>query len=81
MPDETKHIHCDSPGLTMDESIKLEEKTQCDGVTKYWVATQAIGTLFGSEVEGECKGIGATREQALKRLEEDRASLYESLWF
>lgn len=45
-----------------------------------WKATAAIGTIFGAEVEGECVGIGRTKEQALERLKKDQANLYESIW-
>lgn len=62
------------------KGITLEEKTQPDGVTKYWVATQPIDSLFGSEVEGQCQGIGKTKETALENLKRDSAKLYESIW-
>lgn len=69
---------CDSIGSTF-EDVKLEERTNVDG-SKYWYAEQAIGTLFGSEVEGACTGIGRTKEQALERLAEDKRRLNGSLW-
>jgi len=45
-----------------------------------WKATAEIGTLFGSEVEGECSGTGATKEAALEALKQDRKTLNDSLW-
>jgi len=45
-----------------------------------WKATCPIGTLFGSEVEGECHGEGATKEAALEALAKDRKNLNDSLW-
>lgn len=45
-----------------------------------WKATSPIGTIFGGEVDGECNGIGATKEAALAALAEDRRKLSESLW-
>jgi len=71
------HMDC-HPGVTY-EGVTLEERTNCDG-SKYWYAKQAIGSLFGYEVEGECSGIGRTKEQALERLAEDKRKLQESMW-
>lgn len=79
MSEQVSYFADDHVGVTY-KGVKLEEKTQPDGVTKYWVATQAIGSLFGSEVEGECEGIGETKEQALERLNEDKRKLQESMW-
>ena len=45
-----------------------------------WLATKPIGTIFGSEVEGECRGTGATQDAALAALAEDEHNLSESLW-
>lgn len=45
-----------------------------------WRASAPIGTIFGSEVEGECSGEGSTREEALEALAKDRKNLHESLW-
>lgn len=45
-----------------------------------WKATCPIGTLFGSEVDGECIGAGATKEAALEALAKDRKNLNNSLW-
>ncbi len=73
-------FQCSNIGVTMDENIRLEEKTNIDG-SKYWCAKQDIGTLFGSKVHGECSGIGRTKEQALERLKEDIKKLGESLWY
>lgn len=65
-------------GLTMREPRVAELPNALGGT--YWKATAPIGSIFGSEVEGECVGIGATREQALERLAEDEKNLAESLW-
>ena len=46
-----------------------------------WEATSPIGSIFGSEVEGECRGVGPTKEIALENLSKDRAKLHESLWY
>lgn len=76
--DDTTHFHCDSPGVTF-EGVRFEERMNVDG-SKYWHAEQDISSIFGSEVEGCCSGIGRTKEQALERLAEDKRELYESLW-
>lgn len=73
------HIHeCCTPGLTMD-GVVLTEIHNCHG-QHYFKAVAQIGTIFGAEVEGELTGIGSTKEQALKRLDEERHKLHESLW-
>jgi hypothetical protein len=46
-----------------------------------WKAVAPIETIFGSEVQGECSGIGVTKEDALKALALDRKNLNDSLWF
>ena len=61
-------------GMTMGETTV---KQLPDGT---WKATCPIGTLFGSEVEGECSGAGATKEAALEALAKDRRNLNDSLW-
>jgi len=61
-------------GMTMGDTTV---KQLPDGT---WKATFPIGTLFGSEVEGECSGTGATKEAALEALKQDRKNLNESLW-
>lgn len=61
-------------GMTMGET-KVDQLP--DGT---WKASCPIGTLFGSEVEGECSGIGPTKEAALRALAEDRKNLNDSLW-
>jgi hypothetical protein len=72
-------IHLDTQiGLTM-EAVTCEQKTNIDG-QPYWVCRQPIGTIFGSEVNGECSGIGRTQEQAMERLQEDVRKLSESIW-
>jgi hypothetical protein len=50
---------------------------QADGT---WLAVAPIGSIFGAEVEGETRGVGATREEALAALKKDQDELYESLW-
>lgn len=72
------HFHCDHPGVTFD-GVRFEERTNIDGA-KYWYAEQDIGSIFGSEVEGCCSGIGRTKEQALERISEEKHKLHESLW-
>lgn len=44
-----------------------------------WKATAPIGTIFGLEVEGECSGIGPTKEAAIEALAKDRRNLNDSL--
>ncbi len=85
--EEHGHIDCQSskihiskhPGLTMS-GANLSEELNCDG-SKYWKATAKIGSIFGSDVEGEIMGIGKTQELALEHLESERKKLYESLWY
>lgn len=79
MKDHQCGTHCDSPGLTTDEPF-LTEVNNAHG-QHYWKAVAQIGTIFGSEVEGEISAMGSTREQALERLVEERRKFYESLWF
>jgi len=77
MPNEKQQITCfvDSEiGMTMGDTTV---KQLPDGT---WKATCPIGTIFGSEVEGECSGAGATKEAALETLKQDRKNLNESLW-
>lgn len=45
-------------GMTMGETTV---KQLPDGT---WKATAPIGSIFGSEVDGECSGTGPTREAA-----------------
>lgn len=61
-------------GMTMG-GTKVEQ--QPDGS---WLATCPIGTLFGQEVEGECRGAGINKEAALEALAKDRKTLNDSLW-
>lgn len=61
-------------GMTMGDTTV---KQLPDGT---WKATAPIGTLFGSEVEGECSGTGATKEAALEAMAKDRKNLNDSLW-
>ena len=68
-------IHTDTEiGLTMGDTTV---KQLHDGT---WKATCPIGTIFGAAVEGECSGIGATKEAALEALKQDRKNLNDSLW-
>lgn len=74
MPDNIQ-IHVDKEiGLTMGQTRVWQLP---DGS---WKAACPIGTIFGSEVEGECSGTGATKEAALEALAKDRHNLSESLW-
>lgn len=73
----TIHEDC-QPGLTM-EGVRVEEIRNAHG-QHYWKAVAQIGSIFGSEVEGELTGIGRTRERALERLAQEQKRLYESLW-
>lgn len=68
-------VHTDTEvGMTMgDTTVKQLQ----DGT---WKATCPIGTIFGSEVEGECSGTGTTKEAALEALKQDRKNLNDSLW-
>lgn len=78
-PEDATHIHFDcQPGLIM-EGTKVVEIHNAHG-QHYWKATAKIGSLFGSEVEGELTGCGRTKEQALERLKEERKRLHDSLW-
>lgn len=73
----SKRIQCfivTEIGLTMGDT-RIERLP--DGS---WRASTLIGTIFGSEVEGECSGVGPTREAALEALAKDRHELHESLW-
>lgn len=77
MPEEPKApfqaFVCSEIGMTMGNTTV---KQLLDGT---WKATCPIGTLFGSEVEGECSGIGATKEAAPEALAQDRKNLNDSL--
>lgn len=76
MPNE-QQITCfvDSEiGMTMGDTTV---KQLPDGT---WKATCPIGTIFGAEVEGQCSGVGATKEAALEALKLDRKNLNDSLW-
>lgn len=61
-------------GMTMGEETV---KQLPDGS---WIATCPIGTLFGSEVEGQVSGTGSTKEVALSALKQARKDLNDSLW-
>jgi len=66
---------CSEIGMTMGDTTV---KQLPDGTFE---ATCPIGTIFGSEVDGECKGVGSTKEAALEALAKDRRNLNDSLWF
>lgn len=74
MNNEPQCICCSEIGLTMGDTKVVQ---LLDGT---WKATCPIGTIFGSEVDGECSGVGATKEAALEALAKDRHNLSESLW-
>lgn len=61
-------------GMSMGETVVNQRG---DGT---WLATCPIGTLFGQEVEGECKGEGKSKEEALENLAKHRKQLNDSLW-
>lgn len=75
MSEPIQEFVCSEIGLTMGET-KLTRLP--DGT---WQATCPIGSIFGQEVEGECRGTGATMAEALKALAKDRHNLSESIWF
>lgn len=79
MSNEIQTHECHSPGLTMDGPV-VTEITNAHG-QHYFKAVAQIGSIFGSEVEGECSAIGRTYEEALERLKKDQENLYESLWW
>lgn len=65
---------CTEMGMTMDEThVEQLPDTR-------WRARAKIRTIFGSEVEGELTGEGATKEEALAALAKERYELSESLW-
>lgn len=74
-----QYHECKEIGLTMAEA-EVREVHNAHG-QHYWIAIAQIGSVFGAEVEGELKGIGKTKEQALERLAEERKKLAESLWY
>lgn len=78
MPDKIQSISCDHIGVTFDGGVRY---TYMPNHGKpCWKATEKIGSIFGTEVDGECCGIGATKQKALERLREDQRRLAESLW-
>ncbi len=75
MSDENFFVHTDTEiGMTMGDTAVSQLP---DGT---WTAVCPIGTLFGQEVHGQCKGTGATKEAALEALKQDRKNLNDSLW-
>jgi hypothetical protein len=68
----------ETPGLTVGGATVAEVPDGLGGTC--WKATAPIGDIFGSPVEGECSGIGRTKDEALARLKQDQQKLYESLW-
>lgn len=78
-PEGATHIHFDChPGLVM-EGTKVVEIHNAHG-QHYWKATEQIGSIFGSEVEGELEAYGRTKEETLERLAVKRRELHDSLW-
>ena len=67
------------PGMVTEEAV-ITEVTNDMG-QHYWKAVAPVGSLFGQEVEGELTGIGQTKDEALRRLADERSKLYESLWY
>lgn len=62
------------PGITFEGATI---KQLPDGT---WEAVAPIGSIFGAEVQGENRGVGATKEEALAALKKDQDELYESIW-
>lgn len=60
--------------MTMEET-RIEQ--QPDGT---WKASAKIGSLFGTEVEGELSGTGTTKKGALAALAKERHDLSEAMW-
>lgn len=75
---ERRCHQCQTVGLTMENAV-VTEHHNAHG-QHYWKAVAQIGTIFGSEVDGELSGYGRTKEQALERLQQERIKLHESLW-
>lgn len=71
--DNSYAVTCSHVGLTMNNAVVVEA-----GGT--WIATARIGSIFGSEVEGELRGVGQSREAALAKLAEAQKDLADSLW-
>lgn len=67
------------PGMVLNEVV-FTEQTQPDGQTKVWCASQKIGAIFGSVVEGGIQAFGKTKQQALENLKKEQDKLYQSLW-
>lgn len=75
LPIEGVQIHvCSEIGMSMGDT-KVEQLP--DGT---WLATCPIEALFGSEVQGDCRGHGPTKEAALEALAKDRKNLSDSMW-
>lgn len=64
----------------MVDGVQIEEIHNAHG-QHYFKATAKIGTIFGSEVEGEISAMGSTEEIALLNLAKERKELHESLWW
>lgn len=73
---EMNAFQCNEIGMTINEDTRFEQMP--DG---RWKAFKKIGSIFGAEVDGELCGIGATKELALKDLENGRKKLNDSLWY
>lgn len=65
---------CQHVGLVMDAT---HIKQLPDGT---YEARAKIVAIFGAEVEGECKGKGATKEEALAALAKHQHEIHESMW-
>lgn len=43
-------------------------------------ASQPIGSIFGAKVDGECSGVGGTKEEALEALKKEQKAFCDGLW-
>jgi len=73
--DNSKDCACGCrPGITFD---RITVRQLEDGS---WEAVAPIGSIFGAEVQGECRGAGATEDAARAALKKEQSELYESIW-
>ncbi len=72
-------FHDEYVGMTMERAT-IKRKKNLTGLPDCFVATQKIGTIFGSAVEGEIEAIGRTEKEAMERLKVERNKLNDSLW-
>ena len=68
------YIECNSIG---SETGEVSTRQLDDGT---WEATMPITALFGMEVEGQHRGTGATKEDALSSLMELKRRHDEAMW-